>query len=214
MYSPTHYEDASTRYPVSHSPLVIPQHTTFVIPQRSGGICIQDRQYSMTTLEHFNQLPPAEAAAAILPCNGSQAWAEGMAAQRPFDTPFDLTCTADRVWNNLAEADWQQAFDSHPRIGEHKAKAATEQSLKWSSGEQSAAQLNEDTQTALAAANREYDAKFGRIFIVCATGKTAEQMLAILRQRLSNDPATELREAAEQQRQITQLRLRKWLAST
>jgi 2-oxo-4-hydroxy-4-carboxy-5-ureidoimidazoline decarboxylase len=167
-----------------------------------------------TTLEAFNQMSPAEAATAILPCNGSQAWAEGMAALRPFENPFDLTCTADRVWQSLSERDWQQAFDSHPRIGEHKAKAATEQSLKWSSGEQAVAQLSEDTQTALAAANREYDAKFGRIFIVCATGKTAEQMLAILRQRLSNDPATELREAAEQQRQITQIRLRKWLAST
>ena len=164
-------------------------------------------------LESFNQLAPAEAAAAILPCNGSQAWADGMAALRPFDTPFDLTCTADRVWNALPASDWQQAFDSHPRIGEHKAKAATEQSLEWSSTEQAAAQLTEDTQTALAEANRAYDEKFGRIFIVCATGKTAEQMLAILRHRLGNDPTTELREAAEQQRQITQIRLRKWLAT-
>jgi 2-oxo-4-hydroxy-4-carboxy-5-ureidoimidazoline decarboxylase len=168
----------------------------------------------MTTLDHFNQLPPDEAAAAILPCNGSRAWAEGMAALRPFENPFDLTCTADRVWQSLAEEHWQQAFDSHPRIGEHKAKAATDQSLAWSSGEQSAAQFTDDTQTALASANRDYDEKFGRIFIVCATGKSAEQMLALCKQRLGNDPATELREAVEQQRQITQLRLRKWLASS
>jgi 2-oxo-4-hydroxy-4-carboxy-5-ureidoimidazoline decarboxylase len=167
----------------------------------------------MNTLEAFNQMPTDEAVAAILPCNGSRAWAEGMVALRPFENSFDLTCTADRVWNSLVETDWQQAFDSHPRIGESEASAATEQSLKWSSGEQAAANLKDDTQSALAAANREYDAKFGRIFIVCATGKSAEEMLAILHKRLNNEPATELREAVEQQRQITQIRLRKWLAS-
>jgi 2-oxo-4-hydroxy-4-carboxy-5-ureidoimidazoline decarboxylase len=167
----------------------------------------------MTRLEAFNQMTPADAAAAILPCNGSRAWAEGLATLRPFENAFDLTCTADRVWNSLSHVDWQEAFDSHPRIGEQEAKAATEQSLAWSSGEQSAAKFTEGTQTALAAANREYDAKFGRIFIVCATGKTAEEMLTILRKRLGNDSNTELHEAAEQQRQITQIRLRKWLAT-
>jgi 2-oxo-4-hydroxy-4-carboxy-5-ureidoimidazoline decarboxylase len=128
-----------------------------------------------TTLAAWNALDPAAAAAAILPCNGSQAWAEGLAALRPFATDFDLTL---------------------------------------SSTEQSAAQLTAHTQAELAAANREYEAKFDRIFIVCASGKSAAEMLAILRQRLANDPQTELHEAAEQQRQITQLRLRKWLATT
>lgn len=165
------------------------------------------------TLAIWNTLSPQAAADAILPCNGSQAWAEGMAALRPFDTPFDLTCTADRIWQSLAESDWQQAFDSHPRIGEQHAKSATEASLAFSSTEQSAANPDDAIKAELAAANREYDAKFGRIFIVCATGKSAAEMLAILRQRLHNDPATELREACEQQRQITQIRLRKWLAT-
>ena len=165
------------------------------------------------TLAHWNSLPPAAAAAAILPCNGSLAWAAQLAALRPFATPFDLTCTADIVWRSLPAADQQQAFDSHPRIGEQHAKAATEASLALSATEQSAANLTTDTQAALAAANRAYEHKFGRIFIVCATGKSADEMLLILQHRLSNDPATELREAAEQQRQITQLRLRKWLAS-
>jgi 2-oxo-4-hydroxy-4-carboxy-5-ureidoimidazoline decarboxylase len=167
----------------------------------------------MTALEAFNQMSTDEAVAAILPCNGSRAWAEGMVSLRPFENSFDLTCTADRVWNSLPPTDWQQAFDSHPRIGEHEAKAATEQSLTWSKGEQANANFTGDTQAALAAANHEYDAKFGRIFIVCATGKSADEMLAILRQRLGNESATELREAAEQQRQITQIRLRKWLAA-
>jgi 2-oxo-4-hydroxy-4-carboxy-5-ureidoimidazoline decarboxylase len=166
------------------------------------------------TLAAWNDLDTPTAAAAILPCNGSEAWADQLAALRPFDTPFDLTCTADIIWRALPAADWQQAFDSHPRIGESHAKAATAQSLQWSSGEQSSAQLSTDTQAALAAANIAYEQKFGRIFIVCASGKSAAEMLDLLRTRLTNDPQTELREAAEQQRQITQIRLRKWLASS
>jgi 2-oxo-4-hydroxy-4-carboxy-5-ureidoimidazoline decarboxylase len=166
------------------------------------------------TLEAFNHQDPATAAQTILPCNGSLAWAEGVAAARPFETPEDLYEASDKVWNSLSKKAWQHAFDSHPRIGEHKPKAATEQSIKWSEGEQSAAQLTQiptETQTQLAAANRDYEAKFNRIFIVCATGKTAAEMLGILRSRLTNDPEKELRIAAEQQSQITQLRLRKWL---
>jgi 2-oxo-4-hydroxy-4-carboxy-5-ureidoimidazoline decarboxylase len=165
------------------------------------------------TLADWNQLDPTTAAAAILPSNGSSAWAEQMTALRPFATPFDLTCTADIVWRSLDEQAWQQAFDSHPRIGEHKAKAATEASLAMSATEQSAAQITADTQAELAAANRLYEQTFGRIFIVCATGKSAAEMLAILRSRLTNDARTELLEAVEQQRQITQLRLRKWLST-
>jgi 2-oxo-4-hydroxy-4-carboxy-5-ureidoimidazoline decarboxylase len=165
------------------------------------------------TLEAWNTLEATSAAAAILPCNGSLAWANQLAALRPFATPFDLTCTADIVWRALPAADQQQAFDSHPRIGERHAKSATAASLALSATEQSTAELTTDTQTALAAANRAYEEKFNRIFIVSATGKSAEEMLATLQHRLSNDPANELREAAEQQRQITQIRLRKWLAS-
>lgn len=165
------------------------------------------------TLATWNDLDASTAAETILPCNGSQAWAEKVAALRPFQTPFDLTCAADIVWRSLPASAWQQAFDSHPRIGEQHAKSATSQSLTWSSSEQSSAQLTADTQQQLAAANRAYEAKFHRIFIVCATGKAAAEILAILQHRLSNDPQTELREAAEQQRQITQLRLRKWLAT-
>lgn len=163
------------------------------------------------TLENWNRLEQDYAMQAILPCNGSKAWAVGMVNEGPFDTPAELYAASDKVWASLTPADWQQAFDSHPRIGEHKAKAATEKSLAWSEGEQSAASDVDKVKEELAAANKEYEQKFGRIFIVCATGKSASEMLAILRQRMANDPATELREAAEQQRQITQLRLRKWL---
>ena len=162
-------------------------------------------------LEGWNGLEPQAATAAILPCNGSLAWAEGVVALRPLKSVVELLMASDKVWLGLSKKAWQHAFDSHPRIGEHKAKAATEQSLAWSSGEQSAAQLTEETQAALAAANVAYEQRFGRIFIVCASGKTAAEMLEILRSRLANDAETELLEAAEQQRQITQIRLRKWL---
>jgi 2-oxo-4-hydroxy-4-carboxy-5-ureidoimidazoline decarboxylase len=165
------------------------------------------------TLERWNSLELEAAAATILSCNGSPSWAEQLAALRPFATPFDLTCTADIIWRALPVDAQQQAFDSHPRIGEQHAKAATADSLALSTTEQSAANLTPDTAAQLATANRAYEEKFNRIFIVCATGKSAEEMLAILNNRLANDPATELREACEQQRQITQIRLRKWLAS-
>ena len=151
------------------------------------------------------------AADAILPCNGSSTWATLMACNRPLATSDDLFRISDDAWRSLPEEDWQQAFDSHPRIGQVKAKAATAQSAAWSQGEQSQAQADDLTAADLAEGNREYETKFGRLFIVYATGRSAPEILTILRARLSNDPATELQEAAEQQRLITQLRLRKWL---
>ena len=162
-------------------------------------------------LEAWNRREQVAATEAILPCNGSVAWAIALVNARPFETPERLFAASDKVWLALSPSDWQQAFDSHPRIGEHKAKAATEQSLKWSADEQSAAAMDAATEDAFAAANKEYEQKFGRILIVCAAGKSAAEMLAHLKARLANDAVTELSEAVEQQRQITQLRLRKWL---
>jgi 2-oxo-4-hydroxy-4-carboxy-5-ureidoimidazoline decarboxylase len=164
-----------------------------------------------TFIADWNGLDAAAAAAAILPCNGSRAWAAGVVALRPFATPEGLFRASDSVWLALPERDWQQAFDSHPLIGEHEAREATGRSLDWSAAEQSTANPDVATKVDLSAANREYEAKFGRIFIICATGKTSAEMLSILHERLGNDARAELREAAEQQRQITQLRLRKWL---
>jgi 2-oxo-4-hydroxy-4-carboxy-5-ureidoimidazoline decarboxylase len=164
-----------------------------------------------TILENWNRMEQPYAMRTILPCNGSEAWAIGVVNLYPFETPEELFTASDKVWRGLPEAAWQQAFDSHPRIGEQKAKAASAQSLEWSEGEQGNADPDAATKAALADGNREYEAKFGRIFIVCATGKSAVEMLAILDLRMKNDPARELKEAAEQQRQITQLRLRKWL---
>ena len=164
-----------------------------------------------TLLERWNASNASAAVTEILPCNGSTAWAAAMVARRPFPSVEALLEAADEVWSGLPEQAWQQAFDSHPRIGEREAKAASAKSLAWSEGEQSAANADTEMRTRLAEANRAYEQQFGRIFLVCAAGKSAAGMLAILEQRMHNDAATELHEAAEQQRQITQLRLRKWM---
>jgi len=164
-------------------------------------------------LERWSSLDPTEAAREILPCCGSQAWAAEVAARRPIADEEALSLIADAVWIGLPESAWQEAFNSHPRIGQQKAKGeATAESLAWSSTEQSAAMSSEDAvKQALAEGNRRYEEKFDRIFIVCASGRSAAEILTILEQRLKNDLRTELREAAEQQRQITQLRLHRWL---
>ncbi len=164
-------------------------------------------------LARWNELTEPEAAQKILPCCGAPRWAHAMARLRPFDDTESLLARSEDVWMQLDPEDWNEAFASHPRIGEKKApSSATAQSAAWSSGEQSGVErAGANVQEQLKRGNAEYERRFGRIYIVCATGKTAEEMLAILGRRLENDDAEELREAAEQQRQITQLRLRKWL---
>ena len=164
-----------------------------------------------TILAEWNGMGLDDAADVILPCNGSAVWATLVAYNRPFDSPATLFAASDEIWRSLPEEDWREAFDSHPRLGERRAKAATEKSLSWSASEQSTANPNDATREALAQGNLEYEEKFGRIFLLCATGRSAAEMLAILRKRMQNDAATELREAVEQQQLITQLRLRKWL---
>ena len=164
-------------------------------------------------LMRWNLLPAEQAANEILPCCGSQAWARGMAERRPLPDESAVLAASDEVWLRSGELDWMEAFRSHPRIGEsHAPQSALPQSAAWSAQEQSAGAAGEETAKArLAEANGRYEQRFGHIFIVCATGKSAEQILAILLCRLGNDDKAELREAAEQQRQITQIRLRKWL---
>lgn len=163
-------------------------------------------------LARWNDLDAEAAAREILPCCGSSAWADALAARRPFVAARQLLDLSDAVWAGLSEDDWREAFDSHPRIGQQHARAATVESLAWSSEEQRAA-ISPDgsAKLALAAANRQYEERFGRIFIVCASGKSAAEILAVLQRRMKNTAAAEMLEAAEQQRRITQLRLRRWL---
>jgi 2-oxo-4-hydroxy-4-carboxy-5-ureidoimidazoline decarboxylase len=159
------------------------------------------------------------AAAQILPCCGSIAWSREMATRRPLRDEAALIAASDEVWDKLNESDWMEAFQSHPRIGESVAlksspesSARGKTSLAWAKQEQKeVAEAGDAVKIALAEANREYEQKFRRIFIVCATGRSAPELLEILRRRLQNDADAELREAVEQHRQIIQIRLRKWL---
>jgi 2-oxo-4-hydroxy-4-carboxy-5-ureidoimidazoline decarboxylase len=168
---------------------------------------------AMSTLEDWNLLDPAAAAAAILPCCGSEAWARAVAARRPFADDDALLAASAEIWAQLPTQDWQQAFDSHPRIGERKPQAsATAQSLAWSSSEQSAAMAAEaDELRELREANVLYEERFGRVFLIRARGRSTAEILAELRRRLTNTPDAEIQEAAAQQAEITALRLRAWL---
>ena len=134
-----------------------------------------------------------------------------MVDARPFTDLSGLFETADRIWWSLSPSDWLEAFHSHPKIGEKKAAAATaQQAQQWSADEQSGIRNSAQTTIdALADLNRAYEERFGFIFIICASGKSSEEMLASLRHRLENDPEQELRNAAAEQAKITQLRLNK-----
>ncbi len=163
------------------------------------------------TLEAWNKADEAAALETMIACCGAKHWAEGMVTLRPISSVLELSEAADRVWDAMEEPDWMEAFACHPRIGERKAHA-TAKSVAWSRQEQSSAASTADaTRAELAAGNALYEERFGFTYIVCATGKSAEEMLAILKRRLNNDRTAELKEAAEQQRQITQIRLGKWL---
>jgi OHCU decarboxylase len=160
----------------------------------------------------WNESGESSALDAMLACCTARRWAQSMVSLRPFETVETLSLTADEVWSTMEEADWMEAFASHPRIGERKAAPQPGRSAAWSAQEQSGASgAAHNVLSQLAAGNANYNQRFGFTYIVCATGKSADEMLGILERRLANDRAAELREAAEQQRQITQIRLRKWL---
>jgi OHCU decarboxylase len=134
-----------------------------------------------------------------------------MANERPFGSLERLMLEAETIWWSLMPEDWLEAFRSHPKIGERKAAEQTSaEAQRWSEQEQSGTRTASlDTMQVLAELNSKYEEKFGYIFIVCATGRSSEEMLALLRERLNNDPENELRIAAEEQSRITKLRLRK-----
>jgi OHCU decarboxylase len=169
---------------------------------------------------HFNQLPLGQAEAELLRCCGSRAWAKRLAVEMPFESVDALLDASDRIWWSLGREEWLEAFRAHPRIGERAPMSAQAgggavgDTHRWSEEEQAGArQAPDDLQSALAEANRAYEARFGHIFIVDATGKSATEMLALLRSRLANDPDTELRVAAEEQNAITRGRLRKLMGA-
>ena len=158
---------------------------------------------------YLNALSEERARAALGRCCGARHWVDGMLAARPFASDAELLAAAERVWWGLGRADWLEAFAAHPRIGA-RAEAMTDWARREQAGANGAA---EATLAALAQGNRTYEKRFGHLFLICATGRTADEMLGALRGRLTNDPTTELRIAAEEQAKITRLRLHKLVVS-
>ena len=165
-------------------------------------------------LASLNSLLPGQAEEEFLKYCGSKNWARQLTSARPFASLNELIAEAERVWWSLDSEDWLEAFHSHPKIGEKKAAAPTAvEAQQWSEDEQSGIRDSaQQTLDALAKLNQTYEEKFGYIFIVCASGKSSEEMLAMLRDRLKNNAAEELRIAAGEQAKITELRLRKLMA--
>lgn len=165
-------------------------------------------------LAWLNELVPEEARKELLKCCGATRWVEAIEVRRPYESLEQLIAKASDVWWALEEADWLEAFRSHPKIGEKKAASAVSaQSQQWSAQEQQGVQhAAQETTDKLAKLNVDYEKKFGFIFIVCATGKSSDEILALLEKRLPNEPAAELPIAAAEQAKITELRLRKLLA--
>jgi 2-oxo-4-hydroxy-4-carboxy-5-ureidoimidazoline decarboxylase len=166
------------------------------------------------TVDELNALPNDGAAEALMACCGAHRWVSAMLERRPFASLESLIDAANEIWSGTNERDWREAFDHHPRIGEQRSGASPGQrASEWSAGEQStAADTGHALRRQLADMNAAYEARFGHIYIVCASGRSAEELLEIARSRLHNEPAIELRIAAEEQRKITELRLRKLLS--
>lgn len=161
--------------------------------------------------DHLNALSDDAARAALAKCCGAARWVESMLTARPFANDDALFAEADRDWWDLAPDDWLEAFAEHPRIGERQTgderHAATH---NWSRREQSRVDTaSAATRQALAQGNRAYEERFGHVFLICATGRSAEEMLSELERRLNNDPAHEREIAAREQAKITRLRLEK-----
>ncbi|WP_223651543.1 2-oxo-4-hydroxy-4-carboxy-5-ureidoimidazoline decarboxylase [Hymenobacter psoromatis] len=168
---------------------------------------------SPMTLPDLNALPSGTRAEVLVTCCGATAWVTTLNQQFPFASAAALYEAAGRTWYNLTEADWREAFLHHPKIGDVGAlREKFASTATWAAGEQGAVRkASDDTLAALTAGNAAYEAKFGYIFIVCATGKSAAEMLALLQARLPHKPATEIHIAMGEQAKITRLRLEKLL---
>ena len=165
------------------------------------------------TIADLNALPPEKARDEFARCCGASSWVKNLLARRPFVDKASALAAADAAWAETSEKDWLEAFSHHPRIGGKDAlRAKFAATSAWARGEQAkAAQADEATLDALAQGNADYEARFGFIFIVCATGKTAAEMLSLLKARLANERASELAIAAVEQAKITKIRMEKLL---
>ena len=165
------------------------------------------------TIEALNSLGPEEAEARFRDCCAANPWIQGMLDARPYASPEALLSSSHELWPELTEQDWLDAFEAHPKIGDVNSLRAKYASTKaMASGEQvGASTASENVLQRLKAGNDAYLAKFGFIFIICASGKSASEMLELLEARLPNSRSEELKNAAKEQAKITELRLEKLL---
>ena len=166
------------------------------------------------TLDSLNSLSREHAVSELKKCCGSGAWCEKMSDRRPFRNRVELFSAAQSIWDSLGPDHWREAFDHHPRIGgvdELRKKFAD--TGVWASEEQrGVASASEDVIRGLADGNARYEKRYGHIFLVCATGKSADEMLAILESRMENSPEAELKIAASEQAKITRILLEKLIS--
>jgi 2-oxo-4-hydroxy-4-carboxy-5-ureidoimidazoline decarboxylase len=163
------------------------------------------------TLHELNTLPVQQLKEELMKCCGSSAWVNKMLPFFPAEDLVEVLEDAEEQWFKCSEDDWKEAFAHHPKIGDIESlKKKFASTATWAAGEQSgASSASQKTMEALAEGNKKYEDKFGYIFIVCATGKSADEMLAMLQERLLNDPKEEIEIAADEQNKITKLRLEK-----
>lgn len=162
------------------------------------------------TITDFYNLEQTEKRTLLRQCCGSEEWVNKMLAIPPAKYLADLLINAERIWYGCNEDEWKEAFTHHPKIGDVDALKKKFFSDQFAEKEQSSiTEANEQTLKSLAEGNRLYELNFGYIFIVCATGKSAEEMLGLLNARLHNDPKKEISVAMEEQHKITRLRLQK-----
>ena len=163
----------------------------------------------MESWQRLDLAAPDEARDLLRSCCGASAWVERMMGRRPFASHDALMATARDEWFGLQRSDWLEAFGHHPKIGDRDSlRQRFARTAHLSEREQAGVDgASEDVLEALAAGNREYERRFGYIFIVCASGKSADGMLQLLRERLPNSPEVEIVIAAAEQAKITELRL-------
>jgi OHCU decarboxylase len=154
-------------------------------------------------LDDFNELPPEPAEEILYRCFANRRWASAVVAGRPYVNAAGMLQSAEAAWKDTSDVEWLAAFEAHPRIGERGGHAPAASEREQSRVSEAAAQ----TLAALAVENREYEKRFGHVFLIAASGRTADEILDALRRRMGNDPAAELKTAADEQRKITRLRL-------
>jgi 2-oxo-4-hydroxy-4-carboxy-5-ureidoimidazoline decarboxylase len=167
------------------------------------------------SVAELDTMSEARAAELLRACCGSSRWVSAMVTRRPFGSRDVLLGAAENFWLMLEPAEWREAFAHHPRIGQQQsAGPSSAQGQRWSRDEQGGLEgAGDAVRRALAEVNREYEARFGYVYLVCATGKSGAELLALARERLGHDPERELVVAAREQQKIMRLRLEKLLAA-